>query len=69
VKDGKLAYIMSRFPHLPETFILREILALKAQGWAVVVYPLILQNQAVVHPEALPLVGRARAFPFFSLAK
>jgi colanic acid/amylovoran biosynthesis glycosyltransferase len=62
----KIAYIMTRFPHLPETFILREMTALKKQGWAVVLYPLILQQQTVIHAEAKPWLSRARLLPFIS---
>lgn len=57
---------MSRFPHLPETFILREMNALEAQGWQVALYPLIKQRDSVIHKEAERWVSRARYFPFFS---
>jgi colanic acid/amylovoran biosynthesis glycosyltransferase len=62
----KIAYIMSRFPHLPETFILREMDALEKLGWDVVLCPLILQRQAVVHTEAQPWVPRAKRLPYLS---
>ncbi len=65
---GRVAYIMSRFPHLPETFILREMIALENLGWQVRLYPLIFQHQAVVHPEARPWLKRLRKFPFLSLS-
>jgi glycosyltransferase involved in cell wall biosynthesis len=58
-RSGKIAYIMSRFPHLPETFILREMVEMERQGWRVSLYPLILQNQEVVHPEATGWLQRA----------
>ncbi len=64
--SGKVAYIMSRFPHLPETFILREMNELIRQGWDIALYPLIQQKQAVLHPEAEPLFSRLRPLPFFS---
>ncbi len=48
----KIAYIVSRFPHLPETFILREIVMMEQFGWEVALFPLIHQKQSVVHPEA-----------------
>lgn len=63
---GKIAYMMSRFPHLPETFILREMVELERQGWQVALYPLIRQKQAVVHEEARPWMERANALPFLS---
>ena len=61
---GKIAYMMSRFPHLPETFILREMVELERQGWQVALYPLILQKQPVIHAEAKPWMARANALPF-----
>lgn len=64
----KIAYIMSRFPHLPETFILREMNEMRARGWDVALYPLILQNQPVVHPEAQAWVAQAHPLPFLSAA-
>jgi len=62
----RVAYIMSRFPHLPETFILREMIALERLGWQVLLFPLIFQRQAVVHPQARPWMQRAWRKPLFS---
>src|SRR5690242_13646406 len=62
----KLAYLTSRFPHLPETFILREITELERQGWAIEFYPLIRQQQAVVHAEAQHWLERAHRLPYVS---
>jgi Glycosyltransferase len=62
---GKAAYIVSRFPHLPETFILREMNALQARGVDVELFPLVVQNQAVVHADARPWLARMhRITPF-----
>jgi glycosyltransferase involved in cell wall biosynthesis len=63
---GKIAYIMSRFPHLPETFILREMTEMEKQGWAVSLYPLIQQKEPVIHAEARPWLARASHSPFVS---
>jgi len=63
---AKIAYIMSRFPHLPETFILREMIVLENLGWEISLYPLILQNQIVVHPDAQPWIGKAHFSPWIS---
>lgn len=60
--------MMSRFPHLPETFILREMNEMVRHGWDVVLYPLIENEQDVVHAEARPWLEQARYIPFFSLA-
>lgn len=62
----KIAYMMSRFPHLPETFILREMIWVEKTGWQIALYPLICQEQAVVHAEAQSWLSRARCFPYFS---
>ncbi len=58
--------MMSRFPHLPETFILREMIGIEKAGWEIFLYPLICQQQSVVHPEAKPWINRAHCFPYFS---
>jgi glycosyltransferase involved in cell wall biosynthesis len=62
----KVAYIMSRFPKLTETFILYEMLALEQQGIQVELYPLLRERTTVMHPEAVPLVARAHFQPFLS---
>jgi colanic acid/amylovoran biosynthesis glycosyltransferase len=62
----KIAYIVSRFPHLPETFILREMIHLETLGWQVELYPLILQHQDLIHEEAHPWLGRAHVVPWIS---
>ncbi|MGH2996544.1 MAG: glycosyltransferase, partial [Gaiellaceae bacterium] len=63
----KVAYLMSRFPKLSETFVLSEILAVEERGAEVELYPLLRTREDVVHPEALPLAARARYEPFLSL--
>jgi colanic acid/amylovoran biosynthesis glycosyltransferase len=62
----KIAYMMSRFPHLPEVFILREMEELHRQERYLALYPLIFQRQEVVHPEALQWIEEAHHLPFFS---
>ncbi len=64
--SNKIAYIMSRFPHLPETFILREMIALEQLGWQIELYPLILARQPLYHKEARPWLARAHAVPWVS---
>jgi glycosyltransferase involved in cell wall biosynthesis len=63
---AKIAYVMSRFPHLPETFILREMTELERQGWPISLYPLILQTQPVIHAEAQAWLPRAARLPYVS---
>ena len=66
--SGKIAYIVSRFPHLPETFILREMISLEQLGWQIELYPLIIQRQEVIHQEARPWLARAHTVPWTSLS-
>ncbi|MGB0383529.1 MAG: glycosyltransferase family 4 protein [Ardenticatenaceae bacterium] len=66
--SAKIAYIMSRFPKLSETFILREMSELERQGEQVALYPLIVQREAIVHTEAKAWIGRMQKLPFMSPA-
>lgn len=63
----KVAYIMSRFPKLTETFILYEMLAMEKEGVQIEVYPLLREHTKVMHPEALQYVETAHFQPFVSL--
>ena len=65
-KRLKVAYMMSRFPKLTETFILYEMLAVQQQGIQVEVYPLLREREEVVHPEAMQFVSVAHFQPFIS---
>jgi colanic acid/amylovoran biosynthesis glycosyltransferase len=62
----KVAYIMSRFPKLTETFILYEMLAMQHRGTTVEVFPLLKERQDTSHPEARPFTERAHYQPFIS---
>ncbi len=64
---AKIAYIMSRFPHLPETFILREMDAAAQLGYTIAIYPLIRQRQNILHAESQHWVQCAQYSPYFSL--
>ena len=64
---GTVAYVMSRFPKLTETFVLNEIRAVERLGIHTEIYPLLRERQAVVHEEAAALVARARFHPMVSL--
>ena len=65
---AKIAYIVSRFPHLPETFILREMNAIEKLARQIVLFPLIRQHQTIVHTEAEDWIERAHYKPYVSLA-
>lgn len=62
----RVAYVMSRFPKLTETFILNEMTAMEEAGVDIDVYPLLRESAEVMHPEARPFVERAHFQPFLS---
>lgn len=64
----RVAYMMSRFPKLTETFVLYEMLAVEAAGIDVEIYPLQRERAEVVQAEAEPLVERAHFTSFMSAA-
>lgn len=64
----RVAYIMSRFPGLSETFILREMCEMERLGWTLDLYPLIYQEESVVHDEAKNWMRRARRPSLFEIA-
>jgi glycosyltransferase involved in cell wall biosynthesis len=55
----KIAYILSRFPKLTETFILDEILALEKQGVDVSLYSLLRPRSTQVNPEGASIWRKA----------
>jgi colanic acid/amylovoran biosynthesis glycosyltransferase len=67
-KPLRVAYVMSRFPKLTETFVLFEMIAVEGQGVAIELFPLLRERTSTVHPEAIPFVERARFLPFLSWA-
>src|SRR6266545_1739796 len=64
----RVAYIMTRFPKLTETFVLNEILAVERLGVGVEIYPLVREHDTVLQPGAAELAGRAHYVPFMSRA-
>ncbi len=54
----RVAYIMSRFPKLTETFILYEMLAVEEQGVEVELYPLMRARNTSVHPEGASVLAK-----------
>ena len=63
---GPVAYIMSRFPLLTETFILREMLELESEGIALAIFPLLRANPTVRHAEVQGLRAPVDHTPFLS---
>jgi glycosyltransferase involved in cell wall biosynthesis/thymidylate kinase len=64
----KIAYVVSHFPKLTETFILDEMIAIEQNGLSIELFPLIRDRSKVVHPAAKPFMMRAHFQPFISLA-
>jgi glycosyltransferase involved in cell wall biosynthesis len=64
----RVAYVMSRFPKLTETFVLDEMIAVERHGAAVELFPLLRERAAHVHAEAVPWIPRAHYLPFLSPA-
>jgi colanic acid/amylovoran biosynthesis glycosyltransferase len=62
----KVAYVMSRFPKLTETFVLFEILSVEQRGVDVVLYPLLRERERIAHEDAVALTARAKFQPFLS---
>ena len=61
----KIAYIISQFPLLSETFILREMIEVERLGYPIALYPIICQDQPVIHQEAQKWLLRANCIHFF----
>lgn len=61
-----VAYVVSRFPKVSETFVLYELLAVEASGTPVRFFPLLRERTDVMHPEARDLLERATFLPFLS---
>lgn len=62
-----IAYIMSRFPKITETFILNEMVALEESGLQIEVFPLVREKTAVQHRDADRFVSKAH-FPIWGSA-
>ena len=61
----KLGYILTKFPKVTETFILREILEYQRRGHEVRIYHLTrFRHREVVHDFARPALGWARTLPY-----
>ncbi|HEX7186407.1 MAG TPA: glycosyltransferase, partial [Thermoanaerobaculia bacterium] len=63
-----VAVLLSRFPLITETFILREVIEMERQGQPVRLVPLLHERPEVVHREALPWMDRALHAPLLSAA-
>lgn len=61
-----IAVLVTSFPRIDETFILREINELERHGQPVVLVPLLRDYGRIVHEEARPWIGRALYMPLLS---
>ena len=59
--EVRLAYVVSRFPKVTETFILREMITLEQSGCRIELFSLLREPRSVAHPEA----DQLRAAPRF----
>jgi colanic acid/amylovoran biosynthesis glycosyltransferase len=60
----KVAYILSRFPDLTETFIMREMYWLHESGVEVDIFALLPQQPAPIHQQAEELMPRVHYSPY-----
>lgn len=63
-----IAVLVTHFPRIDDTFILREINELERQGQPVVVVPLVRLSPRIVHEEAKPWMRRALFTPLLDTA-
>lgn len=61
-----VAVLLSRFPLVTETFILREVMELERRGQPVRLVPLLREDPEVIHESARPWIERASFTPFLS---
>lgn len=59
----RVAYLLSRFPKLSETFVIMEMVALRRQGFDISIYPYIEERGAVAHGEVPSLMEAVRRIP------
>jgi glycosyltransferase involved in cell wall biosynthesis len=64
--SAPIALVMSRFPAVTETFILRELIELERGGVQVELAPLLRDRVSTLHPEAEEWDRRALYTPFLS---
>jgi glycosyltransferase involved in cell wall biosynthesis len=64
----RVAYVMSRFPKLTETFVLNEILEVERLGVDVSIWPMLRVHDQVLHPGAAELAARAHYLPLAGLS-
>ncbi len=68
VLHPRVAYLVSRFPRLTETFVVAEATAVQRAGANVTLYPLHRERATVVQPDAVALGDQVRYHRILSLA-
>ncbi len=66
ITQKKLAYILTKFPKISETFILNEIVELRDKGISVDIFPLFRTKEKVLHLEAEKLMAHVNFYPYIS---
>ena len=66
-QQSPIAVLMSRFPSVTETFILREMIEMERQGMPVRVVSMIKETPPVLHDAVKPWIPRALFTPFLSV--
>lgn len=61
-----VAVLMSRFPSVTETFILREMIEMERQGQPVRLVPMLKESPPVIHEATRPWTERALYTPFLN---
>ncbi|MDB4670835.1 glycosyltransferase [Mariniblastus sp.] len=64
----RVAYLVSWFPKLTETFVLREMVELEKLGYQIELFPLRKGSTKILHPAAADFVARAHFTGFLSIA-
>jgi colanic acid/amylovoran biosynthesis glycosyltransferase len=65
-RQRPVAVLLSRFPSVTETFILREVIEMERQEQPVRLVPMLRESPPVVHEAAKPWTGRALHTPYLN---
>ncbi|WP_051261313.1 glycosyltransferase family 4 protein [Desulfovibrio inopinatus] len=63
-----IAYVMSRYPRITETFVHFEMLEMQRRGRRVLIFPLLLERSQVEHPQVEDMMASVVFEPFMSWA-
>lgn len=62
----RVGYLLHRFPHLTETFIMNEMKWIRSEGVALEIFSLLSPGETIVHREAQEMLPAAHYRPFLS---